>query len=208
MKKPRILLADDHALLLEAIRRVLAPHYEIVGTVKDGRALVVAALRLKGDLIVSDITMPHLNGIDAAIQIKASLPGTKLLFVSAHSSSAYVTAAFKAGGTGYVLKSAVLEELLDAAQSVLKGRMYISSGLSTELLGRFQHPVTAISRLSKREHETLRLIAQGRAAEEIAQAMNISIKTVSFHRRNIKRKLGLRTTSELTRYIIDLRLIP
>jgi DNA-binding NarL/FixJ family response regulator len=165
MKQPRILLADDHALVLEGIRRVLAPHYKMTGTVTDGRALVVAALRLKPDLIISDITMPHLNGIDAAIQIKASLPAIKLLFVSAHSSSAYVTAAFEAGGTGYVLKSAVLGELLDAVQSVLKGRMYVSSGLSTELLGRFQHPTAAISRLSKREHETLRLIAEGRTAE-------------------------------------------
>ena len=97
MKRPRILLADDHALLHEGIRRVLAPHYKIAGAVEDGRALVEAALRLKPDLIISDITMPHLNGIDAAIQIKANLPGIKLLFVSAHSSSAHVTAAFEAG---------------------------------------------------------------------------------------------------------------
>ena len=207
MKRPRLLLADDHALLLERICRVLAPHYEIAGTVEDGPALVEAALRLKPDLIVSDITMPHLSGIDAAIQIKASLPGIKLLFVSAHSSSAYVTAAFEAGGTGYVLKSAALEELLDAVRSVLKGRIHVSSGLSTELLGRFQQPAVATSLLSKRERETLQLIAQGLAAEEIAQAMNISIKTVSFHRTNIKRKLGLRTTSELMKRIIDLNLI-
>src|SRR4051812_15340658 len=99
MKRPRILLTDDDALLLEGIRRVLLPHYEIAGTVADGRTLVEAALRLKPDLIISDITMPHLSGIDAAIQIKASLPGIKLLFVSAHSRSEYLTAAFEAGGT-------------------------------------------------------------------------------------------------------------
>ena len=208
MKRPRILLADDHALTLEVIRAVLAPHYEIAGTVADGRALVEAALRLKPDLIVSDITMPHLHGIDAAIQIKASLPGIKLLFVTAHSSSAYVRAALEAGGAGYVLKSAVSEELLDAVESVQRGRIYVSPGLSTGHLGRFQHPAVTTSLLSKRERETLKLIAEGRAAEEIARAMNISVKTVAFHRGNIKRKLGLRTTSELTKHAIELGLIP
>ena len=208
-KRPRILLADDHPLMLEGIRAVLAPHYEIAGTMSDGRALVEAALRLKPDLIVVDITMPQLNGIDAAIQIKTSLPGIKLLFVSMHSSSVYVRAALDAGGNGYVLKSAVLEELLDAVQSVLRGRVYVSRGLSTEHLGRFQDPAAAAtSRLSKREREILRLIAEGQDAKEIAYAMNTSVKTVAFHRGNIKRKFELRTTSELTKHAIELGLIP
>ena len=208
MKRPRILLADDHPSILAGIRSILAPHYEIAGTMADGRALVEAGLRLKPDLIVSDISMPHLNGIDAAIQIKTSLPEIKLLFVTAHSSSAYVSAALEACATGYVLKSAVREELLDAVQSVLRGRIYVSRGLSTEYLERFQHRVADTSRLSKRERETLRLIAEGRAAEEIARAMNISIKTLAFHQRNIKRKLGLRAASELTKHAIELGVIP
>ena len=132
MKHLRILLADDHAPTLEGIIAIIAPHYEIAGSVADGRALVEAALRLKPDLIVVDITMPLLSGIEAARQIKTSLPGIKLLFVTMHSSSAYVRAALEAGATGYVLKSAVLEELLDAVQSVLEGRIYTSPGLSTE----------------------------------------------------------------------------
>ena len=200
---PRILLADDHALMRDSIRAILAPHYEIAGSVADGRALVEAALSLKPDLIVADITMPHLSGIEAARQIKMSLPKVKLLFVTMHSSSAYVRAALEAGGTGYVLKSAVLEELLDAVQSVLRGCIYISAGISTDHLDRSQHPA-ATSGLSKREFETLRLIADGRTTEEIAQCMNISLKTVSFHRGNIKKKLGLRTTSELTKHAIEL----
>ena len=125
-------MADDNPSILAGIRAILAAHYEIAGTVADGHALVEAALRLKPDLIISDITMPHLNGIDAAIQIKTSLPRIKLLFVTAHSSSAYVRAALEAGGTGYVLKSAVREELLDAVKSVLRGHIYVSPGLSTE----------------------------------------------------------------------------
>jgi len=136
MKPPRILLADDHAPTLEGISAILAPHYEIAGSAADGRALVDAALRLNPDLIIADITMPFLSGIEAARQIKESLPGTKLLFVTMHSSPAYVRAALEAGAAGYVLKSAVLEDLLDAVQSVLRGRIFVSPGLSNEHLER------------------------------------------------------------------------
>jgi DNA-binding NarL/FixJ family response regulator len=136
--------------MLEDIRAILAPHYEIVGTVADGRALVEAGLRLKPDLIVVDITMPLLSGIDAATQIKGSEPGTKLLVVTMHATTAYIKAAFEAGGTGYVLKSGVLEELLEAVQSVLNGCIYVSPSLSTEHLERFQHPTRASRSSSRR----------------------------------------------------------
>ena len=143
MKRPRILLADDHALMLEDISAILAPHYEIVGTVADGRALVEEALHLRPDLIIVDITMPLLSGIDAAVQIKKSLPEMKLLFVTMHTSTAYIEAAFEAGGTGYVLKSGIRGELLEAVQSVLNGgRFYVSPGLSIEHLERFQDDPT------------------------------------------------------------------
>jgi CheY-like chemotaxis protein len=132
IERPRVLLADDHPVVLEEMRSVLARNYEIVETVADGRALVEAALRLKPDLLVVDITMPLMSGIDAGIQIKKSLPEMKLLFVTMHASTAYVKAVFEAGGTGYVLKSGLRDELLDAVQSVLSGRTYVSHGLSTE----------------------------------------------------------------------------
>jgi len=138
LKRPRVLLADDHPMVLEDIRSVLARSCEIVETVADGRALVEAALRLKPDLIVVDITMPLLNGLEAAVQIKKSLPEMKLLFVTMHASAAYVEAAFEAGGTGYVLKSGLREELQDAVQSVLGGRTYISQGLSAKYAERLQ----------------------------------------------------------------------
>jgi len=138
VQRPRVLLADDHPVILEDIRAVLAPKYEIIETVADGRTLVEAALRLKPDLIVVDITMPLLNGIDAAVQIKRSLPDMKLLFVTMHASTAYLKAAFEAGGTGYVLKSGLREELPDAVQRVVGGRIYVSPGLSTEHLERLQ----------------------------------------------------------------------
>ncbi|MGA2881936.1 MAG: response regulator transcription factor [Bryobacteraceae bacterium] len=209
MKRARILLADDHLLTLEGIRTVLEPHHEIVGTAADGRALLEAALRLKPELIVLDITMPLLNGVDAAVQIKKSLPETKLLFVTMHVNPAYLEAALDAGGTGYVLKSAARRELLEAVDSVLKGRIYITPSLSGEDLDRFRDPTQAAAalRLSTREREVLQLIAEGHAAKEIAHVLNISTRTVSFHRENIKRKLGLRSTSELTKHAIEQRLI-
>ena len=138
MKRPRILLADDHILMLERMRALLAPRYEIAGSVADGQTLVEAALRLKPDLIVTDITMPLLSGIKAAVQIKKRLPDMRLLFVTMHSSPAYLKAAFEVGGTGYVLKSDTREEILDAVQSVLDDRIYVSPSLSTEHLGRLQ----------------------------------------------------------------------
>jgi DNA-binding NarL/FixJ family response regulator len=209
MKRARILLADDHTLTLEGIRAVLAPHHEIVGTVGDGRALVDATLRLQPDLVVLDITMPLLNGVDAAVQIKKSLPGVKLLFVTMHVNPAYLEAALNAGGTGYVLKSAAREELLEAIESVLSGRIYVTPSLSSERLERFEDPSRAAAtlRLSTREREILQLIAEGRAAKEIAFVLNISVKTVAFHRENIKRKLGLRTTAELTKHAIEQGLV-
>jgi DNA-binding NarL/FixJ family response regulator len=159
MNRLRILLADDHPTILEDIRAVLAPHYGIVGTVVDGRALVETALRLKPDLIVADISMPLLSGFEAAVQIKKSLPDIRFLFVTMHSSSAYLTAAFQAGGTGYVLKSGVREELLEAVQSVLSDRTYISPTLLTEHL-EFQDPTraaAAVLRLSMLEPESAKL---------------------------------------------------
>ena len=151
MKRPRILLADDHAVMLEDVRAILAPHYEIVETVADGRALVEATLRLRPDLIVVDITMPLLNGIDATTQIKKNLPGMKFLFVTMHAGTAYVEAAFEAGGTGYVLKSGIREELSEAVQRVLNGRIYVSPSLSTEHLERFlDHPTRAPGSSSQR----------------------------------------------------------
>jgi DNA-binding NarL/FixJ family response regulator len=209
MKRAQILLADDHALTLTGMRAVLEPHYEIVGTVTDGHALVDAALRLHPQVIIMDIAMPVLNGIDAAVQVKKHLPAVKLLFVTMHDSPAYLVSALQAGASGYVLKSAASEELLEAIDSALNGRIYVSSRLSKESLVHFRDSSRAATalHLSPREREVLQLIAEGRTEKEIAFLLKISIKTVGFHRENIKRKLGLRTTAELTRYAIEQGLI-
>ena len=209
MKRTRVLLADDHPLTLEGIRAFLEPHVESIGTAVNGRDVVQEALRLKPGLIILDITMPLLNGIDAAIQIRRSLSDVKFLFVTMHVDPAYLEAALNAGATGYVLKSAAREELLEAVDAVMGGRIYVSPSLSGENLDRFRDPARAAAalRLSSREREVLQLIAEGKAAKEIAHVLNISIKTVAFHRENLKRKLGLMTTAELTKHAIEQGLI-
>jgi DNA-binding NarL/FixJ family response regulator len=202
MSQARILMADDHPVVLAGWKAMLADS-EIVGTASDGRSLIEAALRLKPDLILLDVSMPLLNGIEAARRIKASLPEVKLLFLTMHSERPYVQAAFEAGAAGYVLKSADRDELLGAIQKVLGGQLYISTGISGHW-GNLRDPNQIVKslRLGVREREILQLIAEGRSSKEIAGILNISVKTVSFHRENIKRKLGVKTIAELTRSAI------
>jgi DNA-binding NarL/FixJ family response regulator len=203
MIKARILLADDHPLVLEGWKRALPEPVEILGTVSDGRSLVEAALHLKPDLILLDISMPLLSGIEAARRIKKSLPNVKLLFFTMHSERPYLHAAFAAGAAGYVLKSAAREELRVAVEKVLEGHTYISEGLlnSLEYL-RSPDQLAKSLNLTSREREVLQLISEGRSGKEIAGILNVSVKTIDFHRENIKRKLGVRTIAELTRSAI------
>jgi DNA-binding NarL/FixJ family response regulator len=203
MSKARILLADDHALVLEGGKATFSDSYEIVGTVSDGRSLVEAALRLKPDLILLDISMPLLSGVAAAHAIKAAHPTVKLLFLTMHSERPYLQAAFEAGAAGYVLKSDGPEELRRAVESVLTGGLYISPSLSVDMAHiRGANQVARSLRLSSREREVLQLISEGRSGKEIAGILGLSVKTVSFHKENIKRKLGVRTVAELTRNAI------
>jgi len=209
MKRARILLADDHPLTVIGLRGALASHHEVVGMAGDGRALLESAVRLQPELIILEMTMPLLNGIDAAVQIKKGLPRVKLLFFTMHNSPAYLEAALKTGATGYVVKSATSDELLDAVNAVMNGHIYVSPSLSVERLERFTDTSRAAAtlRLSERERETLQLIAEGRTEKEVAFMLDISVKTIGFHRENIKRKLGLHTTAQLTRYAVEQRLI-
>lgn len=205
MHLPKVLLADDHPLTTEGLKSSLAPYFETVGVVSDGMALIENAERLKPDLIILDITMPLLNGIDAARRIRQTLPGTKLLFVTMHTDPSYLEAALKAGADGYMLKSAPPEEIVKAANRVLAGQTHIAAELSLTRLESCATAKNAASklRLSPRERQTLQLIAEGRASKEIAFVMSISTKTVAYHRENLKTKLGLRTTAELTRHAVQ-----
>ncbi|MBS0160812.1 MAG: response regulator transcription factor [Nitrospira sp.] len=203
---PRVLLADDHTLVLEGFRRIVEQRCEVVGAVEDGRALLEAAVRLRPDLILLDISMPFLNGVDAGRQIKKLLPDVKLIFVTMHADPAYVSEAFKAGASAYLLKRSAARELDQAIEAVLKGQYFVTSlltreivtGLSSEEGGMFSQRQD----LTPRQREVLQLIAEGRTIKEIAALLNISPKTVEFHKAQIIFHLNLRTTAELTKYAL------
>ncbi len=204
MKKPRILLADDHSLVLEGFRRILEDQCEVVGTAEDGRALLEAASRLKPNVVLLDISMPLLNGIDATRHLKKVSPDVKVIFVTMHADPAYLNEAFKAGASGYLLKRSAGTELIQAIQSVLGGNFYVTPLLTKGLVNSVisEAPVlpTRQSILTPRQREVLQLVAEGKAVKEIAQLLNISPKTVEFHKAQIMEQLDLRTTAELTKY--------
>ncbi|WHZ15752.1 MAG: Two-component transcriptional response regulator, NarL/FixJ family [Nitrospira sp.] len=203
---PRVLLADDHTLVLEGFRRIVEQRCEVVGTVEDGRALLDAATRLHPDLILLDISMPLLNGIDAARQVKKLLPDVKLVFVTMHADPAYVSEAFKAGASAYLLKRSAARELDHAIDSVLKGQYFVTSLLTRDLVTSLAegHGNLFVQRqdLTPRQREVLQLVAEGRTIKEIAALLNISPKTVEFHKAQIMFHLNLHTTAELTKYAL------
>jgi DNA-binding NarL/FixJ family response regulator len=211
MTPPRILLADDHSFILAGIRSLLEAHYDLVGQVSDGRSLVEAALRLRPDLTILDVTMPLLNGIDAARQIKKEWPSAKLLFLTMHASAVYLREAVEAGGLGYVLKSSATEELRTAIQKVLKGQAYLAPSFDREVLETVQASIRKPGRssvqLTGRQREVLQLIAEGRANKEIAAILKISAKTVEFHRGRIMSRLGVHSVAELIRWAVQAGLV-
>ncbi|MCC2643409.1 MAG: Response regulator, LuxR family [Nitrospira sp.] len=206
MTTPRVLLADDHTLVLEGFRRIVEQRCEVVGTVEDGRALLDAAARLRPHLILLDISMPLLNGIDAARQVKKLLPDVKLIFVTMHADPAYVSEAFKVGASAYLLKRSAARELDQAIDSVLKGQYFVTSLLTRDLVTSLSEGHANLfaprQELTPRQREVLQLVAEGRTIKEIAALLNISPKTVEFHKAQIMFHLNLHTTAELTKYAL------
>lgn len=206
MKRPRLLLADDHTLVVEGFRRLLEPEFELAGAVEDGRALVAAAQKLKPDVVLLDISMPLLNGIDAARQLKKIAPEIKLIFLTMHADPAYVTEAFRVGASGYLLKRSAASELVNAIHQVLQGRCYVTPLVTKDMLDSVlvALPEQAFSTdLSPRLREVLQLVAEGHSTKEIATVLNISVKTVEFHKSRLRQRLGISTTAELTKFAIQ-----
>lgn len=207
MPKARVLIADDHALMAEGMARLLSTEYEIVGISMNGRALLSDALRLNPDIVSMDIAMPELNGIEAALQLARIAPRIKVIFVTQQVDLQYLRAAFRTGALGYVAKQSATEELLTAFRRVLAGRRYITPLLaeqSPNLVHELQRNPDKFftDALTPRQREVLQLVAEGKTVREISAALNISPKTVEFHKNGLMNELGLRTTADLTRYAL------
>jgi DNA-binding NarL/FixJ family response regulator len=196
MKRCRILLADDHAVVLEGLRRILdRPDFEIVGEARDGIAMLKAAAELRPEVIIVDVTMPELNGIEAARELRKSDHSTKFVFLSMHSEAAYARAALAVGASAYVLKSSAAEELVGAIDAVLSESpkaVEVTEPQAVEKRAR-----AARVGLTRRQHEVLQLLAEGRSIKEVAMLLHLSARTVEFHKYRVMQVLGVRTVAEL-----------
>ena len=206
-KKARVLIADDHCILLAGLCRLVEDFCEVVGTVEDGRALVAAAELLKPDVIVLDISMPLLNGLDAARKIKTSVPDAKLIFLTMHASPTYATEAIKVGASGYLLKQSAASELPQAIESVLNGQTYLTPAVTKQTLDAILQSGQAevrksLADLTPRQREVLQLIGEGKSTKEIATILNVSVKTVEFHKARLMEQLDLHSTPALIKFAI------
>jgi len=206
MNKPRVLLADDHTILLEGLRGLLEEEFELVGAAENGREVLTAAEQLDPDVILLDISMPELNGIEAARRLREKESRAKIVFLTMHSDSRFVKEAFRVGASGYLLKRAASDELVNALHEVLEGRFYVTPLITKDVVHSLLEPAGLTTQqsgqLTARQREVLQLVAEGKSLKEIATALDLSTKTVEYHKRSIMDELGLRTTAELTRYAI------
>ncbi|HLJ14848.1 MAG TPA: response regulator transcription factor [Bryobacteraceae bacterium] len=201
----RILLADDHAMVRQGFRLILAsqPDMEIVGEAGNGRETLDMAEKLKPDLVVMDVAMPELNGIEATRRLAESSPRTRVLALSMHKDSVYVREILRAGARGYLLKDSIDKDLVSAVRAVAKGDGYLSPGVSEAVLSDYRKHVTdPLDLLTSREREVLQMIAEGKTNKEIAQTLQLSVYTVDAHRGRIMEKLNLHSTGELVRFAV------
>jgi len=210
MKRPRVLLADDHRLLREAFARLLESGCEVVGAVADGRALLAAAVELRPDIVVLDIAMPLLNGLDAARQLRRSMPDIKMIFLTVSEDPDLAAQAFQAGASGYLLKNSAASELLQAIQEVSQGRSYVTPLATEGLLANFlRQPDSAkkTAELSPRQREVLQLLAEGHTMKHIARLLKITPRTVAFHKYSIMEALGVKSNAQLVQFAIKQHIV-
>lgn len=208
--RSRILLADDHILVAQACKSFLEPEFEVVGTVTDGRALLQAAVQLRPDLVVLDIAMPGLNGLDAGEQLKHMLRNIKIVYLSFHSEPDVCAEAFRRGASGYVMKQSASEELVRAIRTVLRNGSYITPLIvkdTVDFLLRSGDTSTPEKKITRRQREILQLLAEGKSMKEIASILSIRTGTVAFHKYKTMESLGLRTNAELLRYALEHHLV-
>jgi DNA-binding NarL/FixJ family response regulator len=212
ISRARILIADDHTLLADLCRKLLEPEFEVVGTVSDGRAMVRTASELKPDVIVVDIAMPVLNGLDAGQQVKEILPAVKLIFLTMNVDIKLAAEAFRRGASGYLLKTCTASELVTAVRETLRGVSYLTRAFRRDEVNYLRHREKRLTeegeRLTARQREVLQLLAEGKVMKEIAFTLNMSERTVAFHKYRIMHALGATTNAELIRHAIKTHLVP
>jgi DNA-binding NarL/FixJ family response regulator len=210
MKPPRVMLADDHRLLREAFAQLLAPGCEVVGAVADGRALLAAAPDLQPDIVVLDIAMPLLNGLDAARQLKRTMPEVKVIFLTVNEDPDLAAEAFRAGASGYLLKNSAASELHQAIHDVLAGRSYVTPLAARGPVDVHLHepqPAKKTAELSPRQREVLQLLAEGHTMKQIARILKITARTVAFHKYKMMEQLGIKSSAVLVQFAIKQHLV-
>jgi DNA-binding NarL/FixJ family response regulator len=210
MKRIRIILADDHVLVLDAIRRMLEPEFEVLGTFTDGRALLEAAPQLNPDLIVLDIHMPLMNGLCAGQRLRQLMPRVKLIFLTMSLDADLAAEAFRMGASGYVLKSSAASELVHAIHDASRGQSYITPLMTKGMVGTFSQnvkPGKNHEKLTLRQKEVLQLLAEGRSMKEVAFMLNVSPRTIAFHKYAMMEHLRLKTSAELIQFAVKSSLV-
>jgi DNA-binding NarL/FixJ family response regulator len=211
MNKTSVLLAEDHTIVAEGLKSILEGEFDLIGIVPDGRSLVEKAKALRPDVIVTDISMPQLNGLDAARQIKREGLPAKIIFLTMHTDVPLATEAFRAGASGYLLKQSASQELITAIHEVVKGHSYVTPLITRDVLSflmEVSHETEQQSaKLTPRQREVLQLIAEGRTMKEIASILDISTRTVEAHKYEMMQTLGVQTTAELIQYAIKIGLV-
>ena len=204
--RPRIMIADDHAFVADACRKLLEPEFDVVATVGDGRALVRVAANLKPQVIIVDIGMPLLNGLDAGYQVKQLLDSVKLVFLTMNTDPALAAEAFRRGASGYLLKTCAASELIAAVREVQKGRSYLSPAIAKEavdfLLREDKESIEEGQRLTERQREVLQLLTEGKSMKQVASVLNVTTSTVAFHKLRIKETLNAKNDADLVQYAI------
>jgi DNA-binding NarL/FixJ family response regulator len=206
MKRPKVLIADDHSMVIDGLRSLLEPEFEVVGAVNDGRAVLPEVRKLQPDVVVIDISMPLLNGLDCTRQLHDTGCTAKILILTMHPDATLAQEALAAGASGYLLKSSPGSELKGALKAVLQGRTYLSPGVTRDVVA-IMGRMTSIhedvwAHLTPRQREVLQLLAEGKSHKEVADILNISVKTAEYHKYAILDKLGLKTNAELVQYAV------
>jgi DNA-binding NarL/FixJ family response regulator len=211
MKRTRILLADDHTMICAGFQKLLEPEYEVVGCVGDGRAMLEAAVELKPDLVLLDIGMPLLNGLDAARALKKMMPHVKLIFLTMNADSDVASEAIRMGASAYLLKNSQPSELLQAVHNVIRGVSYVTPQVIQAMEASFVRDPRALNRpkqLSQRQREVLQMLAEGRSLGEVASLLHITHRTARFHKARIMEELEVSSLSDLVKYAIKHGMVP